>query len=354
MNRRIVATIIVGFFVFLGAGNAVGQKSGQTDPNIEAEIKKIVRDYYDAWSRFDEKAVMSLHDDAGFYYSVRSGYETFETVNKAFRSYFKMPESTRTRFSYEIDDIKVTTAGTETAIANYKIATKMTQGATVRDLDERYTNIFVKRQGIWKLVAEHSSDLPMPVADVVSGMPLGWIRTPIANAERYSMTVDTSVKHGGNASAMLGFACGDPSGFGSLAQSIAADEYIGKRIRLTGWLKTEKAEEAGLWMRLDGMNRLLGFDNMSPRAVKGTTDWKQYDVVLDVPAGTVNILFGALLVGTGRAWIDDLKIETVGKEVPTTNQLSPEQMQVESSNRGLKKSVSKQPVNLGFEDGTRP
>ena len=169
------------------------------------------------------------------------------------------------------------------------------------------------------------------------------------------MKVDSAVKHSGNTSAAVKFLCGDPNGFASLAQSIGADEYIGKRLRLSGWLKTENAADAGLWMRLDGdRGRMLGFDNMMPRAVKGTTDWKRYEVVLDVPPETVNILFGTLLSGTGQVWVDDIVLEVVGKEVATTNQLSQEAMRAENPNRVVKKSVPKQPVNLGFENGAQP
>ena len=52
-------------------------------------------------------------------------------------------------------------------------------------------------------------------------------------------------------------------------------------------------------MRLDGDKHLLGFDNMDDRAVKGTTDWKQFEFVLDVPTGAVNVLFGNLISGKG-------------------------------------------------------
>jgi hypothetical protein len=271
-----------------------------------------------------------------------------------FREYFKMPKSEQPRFTYQIDDLKILMAGADTAIANYKIITKMAGGGFDRSFDERYTNVFNKQGGRWKLIAEHSSDLPKAMADTVAGMPIGWIRTPAGNAERYSMRVDSAVKHSGNTSATVKFLCGDPDGFGSLAQSIAADEYLGKRIRLSGWLKTENAADAGLWMRLDGDRRTLGFDNMMPRAVKGTTDWKRYEVVLDVPQETINILFGTLLSGTGQVWVDDMKLEVVGNDVPTTNQLSQEAMRSDNPNRVVvKKSVTK-PANLGFENGVQP
>lgn len=107
-------------------------------------------------------------------------------------------------------------------------------------------------------------------------------------------------------------------------------------------------------MRLDGDRRLLGFDNMLNRPVTGTTDWKRYEVVLDVPAETINIFIGTLIDGTGQLWVDDVKLEIVGKEVDVTNQLSAEQMQVDDARRNQKRSDIKQPVNLSFEEGTIP
>lgn len=166
------------------------------------------------------------------------------------------------------------------------------------------------------------------------------------------MTVDTNIKHDGKSSAAIRLICDGENKFGSLGQHVAADDYRGKRVRLTGWLKTENADSAVLWMRVDGNRRTLGFDNMLNRAVTGTTEWKQFEVVLDVPTEAVNVVIGAFLSGRGQMWADDLKLEIVGNDVPSTNQLSPEQMRIDDPNRNPKKSDIKQPVNLGFEDGT--
>jgi len=54
---------------------------------------------------------------------------------------------------------------------------------------------------------------------------------------------------------------------------------------------------AGFWLRIDGKEnpkQQLGFDNMNNRPVKGTTDWKLYQIVLDVPENSGLINFGAL------------------------------------------------------------
>lgn len=68
----------------------------------------------------------------------------------------------------------------------------------------------------------------------------------------------------------------EAKGFGTLTQWFRADEYRGKRLRMTAYVRTSGVERwAGLWMRIDGKEKTgLAFDNMMRRPVKGTTDWK--------------------------------------------------------------------------------
>lgn len=103
-------------------------------------------------------------------------------------------------------------------------------------------------------------------------------------------------------------------------QTFAADNYRGKRVKFSGFLKTKDvALQTGLWMRVDGIGgKLLSFDNMGNRLIKGSNDWQNVSVVLDVPPGAIDIACGAMLTGTGEIWISGLKFEEVGKDVPTT------------------------------------
>ena len=112
-----------------------------------------------------------------------------------------------------------------------------------------------------------------------------------------------------------------PQKWGTLSQAISAASYLGKRVRLSAMLKTKDADSAQLWLQMQGHgNKMLSFYNMSDRPVKGTTDWKRYDAVLDVPKDTEKIFFGYFLAGKGEAWADDFKIETVDNEIPVSNQ----------------------------------
>lgn len=351
MKRIFITTLILAIYVITGIQNINGQTNGDTS-KIEAEIGKVLRDYYDAFSRRDFAVTSAIYADDGFVY--QDGYSTNKQVKAEIRAYLQSPAAANSKDLYEMEDLKVFAVTTDTAMANYTVITKSEQNGKIDVRRDRSTNVFVRRDGRWQIIADHTSRLPKPIEPTISGLPVGWQRAPSNSSNGYSIIVDTNIKHGGKASAAIKFTCGDENGFGSLSQVISADEYRGKRVRLSGWLKTENTNAAGLWMRVDGNRRLLGFDNMLNRAVKGTTDWKRYEVVLDVPSEAVNIFFGTIVDGKGQVWVDDVNLEIVGNNVPPTNQLSPEQMRLDDSNRNPKNSDIKQPVNLGFENGTIP
>jgi hypothetical protein len=116
---------------------------------------------------------------------------------------------------------------------------------------------------------------------------------------------------------------------------------------MTAYVKTDEVErQSGLWMRIDGKEKTgLAFENMMGRPVKGTTDWKKYEVVLDVPEQAEEIYIGFLVAGKGRGWVDDFAFDVVDKDVPTTG-LEVEPMDREGE---LTKDLPKEPTNLDFE-----
>jgi hypothetical protein len=116
-------------------------------------------------------------------------------------------------------------------------------------------------------------------------------------------------------------------GFGTIMTGIKPDEYFGKRVKLSGWIRTEDvAGYTGMWMRVDGStpNEMLAFDNMGGRPIKGTTDWEKYEIVLEVGASATWIAYGILISGTGNVWLSDLTFEEVGSDVASTNTLTEE------------------------------
>ena len=210
-----------------------------------------------------------------------------------------------------------------------------------------------------RVVAQDGAAVPMTTR------PAGWGMTG-DNPGGYDVALDTAIKHGGNTSATLRAkpaAVADK--FGSLVSSIRPDKFRGKRVRFSGYLKTnDVGGHAAMWIRIDGPNiDMLDFSNMDERPIKGTSDWKRYDLVVDVPANAEAIVYGAFLRGqTGQMWIDDVELVAVGSNVAKTSNPISEQDRREMEEEAKKipkeeidKTISKyrqlpvQPVNLDFE-----
>jgi erythromycin esterase len=135
--------------------------------------------------------------------------------------------------------------------------------------------------------------------------PVGWHSTNLEDG--ISSGIDLNVSHSGKGSGFLKST--NSNGFGSYVQSFDASRYCGKVIKLSAYLKTKDVTGwSGMWMRIDGAQRMLVLDNMQDRPLIGTKDWAPYEISLDVPSEGVNISFGILIKGTGTIWIDDASI----------------------------------------------
>lgn len=111
---------------------------------------------------------------------------------------------------------------------------------------------------------------------------------------------------------------GDDKAWGALTQAISTQNYVGQRVRFRARVRTQDVSGwAGLWMRVDTHSRQqAAFYNSQDKPIKGTSDWQERSVVLDVPQDAAMIVFGVIDSGKGRVWIDQLALETVGQDVP--------------------------------------
>lgn len=135
--------------------------------------------------------------------------------------------------------------------------------------------------------------------------PAGWWKTG-SHPEDFDFYPDSTVKRSGKARAALRSRPTATKGrHAAMMQTVKPDNYRGKRIRLSGYLKTVNvADYSGFWLRIDGTVdnvTYLAFDNMSNRPVKGTTDWKECEVVLDVSNEAELIAFGVNLTAADRS-----------------------------------------------------
>ncbi len=165
-------------------------------------------------------------------------------------------------------------------------------------------------------------------------LPEGWFKAG-SKPKSYDMGIDNGAGKDGKNVATIKSIDKKIDGFGTLMQMSSPQKYLGQRVRMTGSMKSKNVKEtAGLWFRVDQENpkKTLSFDNMSNRPIKGTSDWKKYEIVLDVPFNASKLAYGALLSGTGQIWFDNLNFEIVDSTIATT---------------GRKENT--EPVNLNFD-----
>jgi len=130
----------------------------------------------------------------------------------------------------------------------------------------------------------------------VNNKPYQWILSFSPDMiESYPVVVDSTETHTGRYSLRLSKAKNTTS-FGSCSIVIPS-VYAGEEIVLRGFLKTKNVKNgyAGLWMRLDGKDKTLGFNNMSNRSIKGTNDWHEFSITLNFSEEVKNINVGACL-----------------------------------------------------------
>lgn len=145
-------------------------------------------------------------------------------------------------------------------------------------------------------------------------LPVGWQtgirqdRTQLAAG--YQVQPDGAVRQQGR------YAMRIESGAGRLANTFGSvhlrlpTTYSGRTITLKGYLKTKNVQQgfAGLWMRLDGAEGTLQFNNMQETHLEGTLNWQQYTITLPLSSQVEQIYVGGILTGAGTMWMDNLSI----------------------------------------------
>lgn len=154
---------------------------------------------------------------------------------------------------------------------------------------------------------------------IKNGMPYAWNNNKYY-ANGYLFSLDSLTVVDGKYSVSLEYNTGEV-GF-STWSFIIPNSYKGKRITLSGYIKTENVQYgyAGLWMRIDPN---VALDNMSTHGAKGTTDWKKYSITLDLkPEATEKIVIGGILTGKGKAWFDNFSLKIDGEDISTLDPIA--------------------------------
>jgi len=130
-----------------------------------------------------------------------------------------------------------------------------------------------------------------------------------------------------------------------LHEGFIADDYRGKRLRMVAYACAEDVKQGFFNLHITGPlregegmeRRSMYMTSNQHEPMEGTSDWKRYELVIDVPEDAMSIQCGFNLMGSGKVWMDGFQFEVVDVNVPLTGTrvIPPPQT----------------PVNLAFERG---
>ena len=171
-------------------------------------------------------------------------------------------------------------------------------------------------------------------------LPKSWFKSG-SKSQSYKVTTDSITFQSGKKSVCIVSLDSTIEGFETVMQYCSAKNYLGTRIKMTGYIKSENvADWAGMWLRIDSKTQgeSLGFDNMHDRPIIGNSDWTKCEIVMDVPVESITLNFGALISGTGKIWFDNVSFEILDNASPKI------------SNELNSLPLPEKPQNLDFEE----
>ncbi|EAY24068.1 serine hydrolase domain-containing protein [Microscilla marina] len=166
--------------------------------------------------------------------------------------------------------------------------------------------------GAARAQTKQSYNLDMEQLNAQTKLPKGWRVNK--RARGYAARLDSQIVKQGKYSLFID---AFNARFGACRYALPL-KYRGQVVELKGYMKTKnvaKSGFAGLWMRIDGKNHSVAFDNLRSQKITGTNDWKEYSIQLPLFAKAEQIVVGGLVVGKGQIWIDDLRLYIDGKPI---------------------------------------
>jgi hypothetical protein len=184
------------------------------------------------------------------------------------------------------------------------------------------------KDGLRKALSAHAGKNPLPAAVLFVPWTMFHESRGRTGNGGFRVSVDPAVTRQGIPSVCLtSTARPRDSGSGYLGikepyKEIGIADWIGKRIRFSAYVKSENLSNwGGLFLlamsRTNSQSEAVDF--MADRPISGSTDWQQAQIVVDITPQTTDINFGLNMMGSGKLWINDPRVEIVGNDVPTTD-----------------------------------
>lgn len=179
----------------------------------------------------------------------------------------------------------------------------------------------------------------------IGQVPTVWTVPPTRIQAGYSAELRREGCHSSIGCAVLTPPPAIPNRDGVLWQRFSAVRYRGATVQVRAWIRLDRTDaksRAQFEFRVDRPNHLPGFhDDMTDRPVH-SGDWQLCNIVGKVAEDAQYLNVALKLVGTTKAWVDDVAIETVDSNTAWTA--------ADPSKQNLIQGNLK-PLNLDFSQG---
>ncbi len=160
------------------------------------------------------------------------------------------------------------------------------------------------------------SNLDFEAGGAPGSVPSGWYTfTSPPNLGFRSMLMSDSCLQGRYCAVLSGPSNPDANSFGSLSQTIRANNYAGRTAVFRMAMRVDgNATRARLWIRVDRADgTMAGIINSADVT---SSQWRYVIATLPVAADGANIYFGILNWGSGQVWVDDGSFQTASFDTP--------------------------------------
>jgi len=201
---------------------------------------------------------------------------------------------------------------------------------------------------ISNVYSQHTLNLDFEYSKIDEPLPISW---HIVN-EGYIGIIDTTVTCNGVQSLRMESNFPLQGQYGNCSASFPVESVIGKTMEFKGRIKTKsvKGGYAGLCLRVDGKDKLIAFDRMEQRGVKGDTEWINASITMEIGNDAKRIIIGALLTGTGQAWFDDFEVFINGQKFVDNTPVMPTDKIINWLRKRIIPLKSFEPSYSNFED----
>ena len=164
MNKLVKALLAITLMCMVtlaGAAQAKAPASQAASP--DAEFKKLIEDYYAAWSMLNTDAPAKYYAkdaDLIFYDIAPMKYNGWQAYHDGVQKYF-FDTATSVKLVPNMNDLKITRRGDVAwTTVTFHLTSALKAGGAM-ELDARHTAIWERRGGRWLIVHEHIS-VPLP------------------------------------------------------------------------------------------------------------------------------------------------------------------------------------------------